>query len=54
MEYVKDPLLAFMISFIFVTGVFIGFADLIPKRLVTVWQIFINRKVKIKKEYYGI
>lgn len=37
MEYVKNPLLAFMISFIFVTGAFIEFADLIPKRLAMVY-----------------
>lgn len=37
MEYVKSPLLSFMISFIFVTGAFIEFADLIPKRLAMVY-----------------
>lgn len=37
MEYVKNPLLAFMISFMFVTGAFIEFADLIPKRLAMVY-----------------
>ena len=36
-EYVKNPLLGFVISFIFVTGAFIEFADLIPKRLAMVY-----------------
>ncbi|MGL4785699.1 MAG: CNNM domain-containing protein, partial [Cetobacterium sp.] len=36
-KYIGNPTIAFLISFIFVTGCFIEFADLIPKRLAMVY-----------------
>ena len=36
-NYISNPTLVFLISFTFVTGAFIEFADLIPKRLAMVY-----------------
>ncbi|MGL5918309.1 MAG: hemolysin family protein [Cetobacterium sp.] len=36
-KYISNPTVAFLISFAFVTGAFIEFADLIPKRLAMVY-----------------
>lgn len=36
-KYIENPTVAFLISFIFVTGCFVEFADLIPKRLAMVY-----------------
>ncbi|QEN05306.1 HlyC/CorC family transporter [Thiospirochaeta perfilievii] len=58
-NYIDNETIIFLISFIFVTGVFIEFADLIPKRIAMIYPekvalLLVNKMVFVNKVLYPV